>query len=878
MEREEPPPSPTPSRPSIAPRSTLALLLPIGMAGALLSVATFAILCLRADQRRDAELRLRADAHALLIERFVGNHLMVVRSLQALFEASDEVTPEEFESFARTLRHYTPAASALAWFPRIGAAERSKFEDDLAERDPTLARIWELSEGGVPRPAPPREEYFPAELVHTSRGGSEDLGFDLGSEPQRMEAIHRARDEDEPERLVSTPSLDLQRVGLPPQEGILVLAPVRTGDGVFHGVVGAVLPVAMLVGRALAPMRAAALDVTVFGPAGDGDRVLYRHHAGSDEEAPTEAGAGPAVQHDLRVAERTWRLDFRPSPEMSPARTMPWIILLLGLLLTATVVTYAHALLTRQASVESLAEERAHALVAARERLERAQAERQHAERLLLDAVDRISQGIALFGPDDRILFFNRHYPDAFQLSGSDLLGGTTFEELIREQLARGLIQDAVGREEEWLAWRLERHRHPSEPIEVRRHTGKSYRIVENRLPNGGTFAVVTDITRERKSEEQLRQSQRMEGIGQLTGGVAHDFNNLLTVIMGNLDLVEEGVAGDAELEELARDANRAARRGAELTQRLLAFARRQPLLPAAVDVNRLVERMSSLLQRTIGEQVRLQTSLSKDVWPTLVDAAQLETAILNLAVNARDAMPNGGELVIRTRNVYHDDFATDPDSQGAFVEIEVEDNGSGMSRDVLEHAFEPFFTTKDVGKGSGLGLSMVYGFVRQSGGHVDIHSTPSIGTRVRLFLPRADAVSEPPPPEPAADEEAYRGRGERVVLIEDDAELRDLVDRTLTSLGYVVVAAPDGPEALSITNGEERPDLLLTDVVLPEGMNGIELARAFRERYPDLPVLFISGYSDAEELRESRLGRLLPKPFRREQLAREVREVLDGA
>ncbi|MDB5686589.1 MAG: Histidine kinase, partial [Rhizorhabdus sp.] len=389
-----------------------------------------------------------------------------------------------------------------------------------------------------------------------------------------------------------------------------------------------------------------------------------------------------------------------------------------------------------------------------------------------------------------------------------------------------------------------------------------------------------------RTAEAALRQAQKMEAVGQLTGGIAHDFNNLLTVIMGNMDMAARWLpAGtDARPRRAIDNALKGAHRATQLVQRLLAFSRRQPLAPRPTDVGVLIAGMADLLARSLGETVLLKVSADADLWKAEVDPAQLENSLLNLAVNARDAMPGGGELWIASSNVFvpaqgiadHGGIAP-----GSYVVITVSDSGVGMAEDIVARVFEPFFTTKEVDKGTGLGLSMVYGFVKQSGGDVRIMSEPGNGTDVSLYLPRTleAAAPEPPPlaePPVEPDSEPHRAE-ERILVVEDDAGVRRLSVASLREMGYTVFVAPDGPSALDMLR-QQRIDLIFTDVVMPV-MSGRELAEAAIMVQPDVRILFTSGYTRDEVWEGSpadpRFG-LLTKPFTFPVLARKVREVLD--
>ena len=388
------------------------------------------------------------------------------------------------------------------------------------------------------------------------------------------------------------------------------------------------------------------------------------------------------------------------------------------------------------------------------------------------------------------------------------------------------------------------------------------------------------EVSERLRAEDQLRQAQKMEAIGQLTGGIAHDFNNMLAVVIGALNQLQRRLArGDTNVSKYVESALESAKRASGLTQRLLAFARQQPLDPAPLDLNALVESMQELLTRTLGEHITIETNLAEPIWPIFADRVQLESAILNLAVNARDAMPQGGALSIATQNLSLD--ATSADEReidaGDYVVLSVTDTGAGMSAEVLGHAFEPFFTTKEVGKGTGLGLSQVFGFVRQSGGHVDLQSRLGQGTVVRIYLPRSfgAAIADTPAPTETA---AHDGAGEVVLVVEDDERVRNFSTEALRELGYTVLTARGGAEALQLLESAARVDLLFTDMVMPD-MNGRQLADAALKKRPTLKVLFTTGYMRHPVLGDSvdAAAATLHKPFTLDQLAAKVRLVLEG-
>jgi PAS domain S-box-containing protein len=390
------------------------------------------------------------------------------------------------------------------------------------------------------------------------------------------------------------------------------------------------------------------------------------------------------------------------------------------------------------------------------------------------------------------------------------------------------------------------------------------------------------EMARRRQIEETLRQAQKMEAIGQLTGGVAHDFNNLLTVIMGNLENLQRRLGAGHELQRLAEAALGGAARAAQLTQRLLVFSRRQPLAPEIVSLNKLVAGMSDLLRRTLGEPVAIEIVLAGGLWNAFIDTNQLENALINLAVNSRDAMPDGGKLTIETANCYLDEAYCamhDQLSPGQYVGIFVTDTGSGMPEEIVGRAFEPFFTTKGIGQGTGLGLSQVYGFLKESGGHVKIYSEVGQGTSVKLYFPRhrGAAEAEAALPDPVAPARARYG--ETVLIVEDDPDVRLYTVEMVSELGYQVLSAADGITALRLLEAHPELRLLFTDVGLPGGMNGRQLADHARQRRPGMKVLFTTGYARNAIVHHGRLDpgvEVIFKPFTYSDLAAKIRRVFD--
>jgi PAS domain S-box-containing protein len=463
------------------------------------------------------------------------------------------------------------------------------------------------------------------------------------------------------------------------------------------------------------------------------------------------------------------------------------------------------------------------------------------------------------------------------EVVGKNLLGLLLPEALqlhrkkMREQLLRSEASAAAGERFEIEAIRKDGHQ---VKIEV---SLKALRRRSGYVVN----AFIRDMTQKIAADEQLRQAQKMEAVGQLTGGVAHDFNNVLTVITGTIEILAEEVSGRPDLAAITKLISEAADRGAELTAHLLAFARKQPLQPRDTDVNRLIVEAAKLMRPTLGEHIEIESMLADSIWAAMVDPGQLSSALLNLAINARDAMPDGGKLTLETTNVILDEsYAADNGDvrAGNYVMIAVSDTGIGIPESILDRVFDPFFSTKEVGRGTGLGLSMVYGFVKQSDGHIKVYSEQGFGTTIKLYLPQAGISPEQVATEPLSAE--LEGGTETILVVEDDPLVRSYVKTQLQSLGYKTLSAANGVEALAIADSGAAFDLLFTDVIMP-GLNGRQLAAKMAQRRPVLKVLFTSGYTENAIIHHGRLDSgvlLLAKPYRKLDLARMLRVALSTA
>ncbi len=494
---------------------------------------------------------------------------------------------------------------------------------------------------------------------------------------------------------------------------------------------------------------------------------------------------------------------------------------------------------------------------------------------LLRVTIDNTADGIAAFDGERRLLTFNRRFFALFDLPDELARAGTALARI--EDYDRGRPGSVI----EQMRARGDRLRNSDQDHPVRvTFRGSTIEIYRNPMPDGGFVLSCVDISRRVAAEAIIHQAQKMEAIGHLTGGVAHDFNNLLQIVQSNLDLLAKEIDGASRAGQRLASARAGTERGTRLVRQLLAFARRQPLEPRPIGLGTLVNEMSDLLRRTLGERIEIETIVAGGLWTTLADPAQLETALLNLAINARDAMPDGGKLTIELSNAFLDDAYAATHSEvtpGQYVMLAVTDTGHGMAPEVLERVFEPFFSTKPEGRGTGLGLSQIYGFVKQTGGHIKIYSEVGHGTTAKLYLPRTRR------PEERRDTKASGpvvGGSETVLVVEDNEAVRAGAVDTLADLGYCVVAAADGDAALHVLASGRHIDLLFTDVVLPGDVKVRDLARQAREMRPNLAVIYTSGYTANAIVHNGRLDDevvFLSKPYRREDLARKIRGILDA-
>lgn len=512
--------------------------------------------------------------------------------------------------------------------------------------------------------------------------------------------------------------------------------------------------------------------------------------------------------------------------------------------------------------------------------LERAETEQRAMAEQLQTAFDSVSQGIAVFDAHMALVRWNETFPLLLGIPAATMRAGTRYA-AVAATVAGGeppLLESA-----EQIRDGMDAH-HPGEPVifeRTRTADARSFELRRTATPAEGFVLTISDITERVRADAAARDAQRLQAIGQLTGGIAHDFNNLLTIILGNLEVASTHLKKGSPTMTRIERAIWGVQRGAALTQQLLAFARRQPLAPATIDLSLMLADMANLLRRSLGGHVEIRVVEAGGLWPAIADPTQLESALLNLALNARDAMPEGGVLTIEASNTTLDPEYARQHAEvtpGDYVMLAVADTGCGMTDEVAARAFDPFFSTKQPGQGTGLGLAMVFGFAKQSGGHVTIESAPGAGTTVRLYLPRAVAAALPTTRQPGDAAELPQGSA-TILVIEDEEAVREVTAAMLRDLGYRVIEAADGAAAARVlAEYEGRVDLLLVDIVLPGGARGNEVAHSLARTRPGIRVLFMSGYPENAIVHGGRLDAgvlLIGKPFQREQLARRVADVL---
>ena len=851
----------------------LGSLIPILILGVVLSGAAALLQAQYEHQAAAQRFNAAADARFLAIKASFVAAVENLYGVEALFFSSETVTQAEFRQFASSVVARRSKIRSLMWVPRISHAVRADYEG------PTI-KLFERDSDNALVAASPRSEYFPAHYVEPARPGPFVQGFDFASDPAVMRILNRAQDTG---KLAAFCRNCRKGVKVADQSILeyLVVRPVYRKNAPalslserrenLYGFVIGVFRLATLVESGLSELSPGGLDLWLYDdPKNSGKHLLYYHASrtrsgdvvNANEFVPLPDNDVMALTGHLPVVDLNWKVVAAVAPEFIGAQEWEaWAIFVTGIVLTSMLVTY----LTR---------------------IRRANAKTVEAGIMLRTILDTIPARVFWKNTDLRYLGCNRLFArDAGVDDPADLIGLNDYDAAWAENAEDYRADDRRVLEtlEPYLGFEEEQVRPSGEvaylvtsKAPLRDATGKVIGVL-------GTYE---DITERKGIEARLNQAQKMEAVGQLTGGIAHDFNNILTTIIGNLDLLQRVVTDPKAIKRL-ENATHATLRGASLTQRLLAFSRRQSLEPKVTDVNELIEGMFELLNRSLGDTIELQMALAHDLTNTMTDPAQLENSLLNLAINARDAMPEGGQLTIETgKATFDEEYArTYPYvTPGAYIMVAVSDTGTGMPPDVAAKVFEPFFTTKDVGKGTGLGLSMVYGFVKQSKGHIHLYSEPDHGTSVKIYLPEWQSdVASPMVPEPDVQDEVVSCQTDSITIlvVEDDTDVREVAVGNLEELGYRLLVAANGPEALEIVEAlpeGEDVDLLFTDVLMPGGMTGPELAIKVKEHMPQMKVLFTSGNPrNAFERNHGVNGDapLLVKPYRNDELARIVRELV---
>jgi PAS domain S-box-containing protein len=853
--------------------SPVAIVVAIGLA---VTIIAF-LIASRAEERRvhkGLEFRVEWRAKDLKTKLGLAREALVATAIREAVQP--HVNPAEFDRFTSEAAAGGRSILSIAWVEPVTRAERAAFEATAG------FPILDNDVNGTRVVAADRDDYTPVVMQNRFDDRPLSKGLDLSLRPGRRLAMETARDSgqakavmvpetfpaDGPTYVTFWPIFDISEVPSTIAERRAhlrgyVVGVFRVVD-VLKGAIADTPDLPETINFYLsndpdvAESVGALRFVATYSPT---DRKIFAAAA----PAPMSA-AKYAFIRTFDVRGQQWRAEWLFSPKaVSAERSIgPLAILIAGLLLTTVLTAYVIRGRRQVSIVQTLVDQRTVELTQTNTKLEA--------------LIDASPYAIVCLDADQRVILWNAAATQLFGYTEAEVIDRPyplvlpeerdEFEARFRRLASGEVLRNLASHR---------RHRDGSS-IETSSSAAAFYDSAGALL--GVIFAI--EDTRERtRVQSQLRQAQKMEAIGQLTGGLAHDFNNLLGIVLGNLDLLVEEFETSSEARELTDAAIQAALRGAELTRQLLAFSRQQPLAPKLTYLPPVLEATTKLLRRTLGEAVTCEMKISDAVWPILVDVAQLESTLINLSVNARDAMPDGGRLTIEADNVVIDDRAFELNLEaipGDYVLIAVSDTGIGMPAEVLAQVFEPFFTTKGAG-GTGLGLSMVHGFIKQSGGYTKIYSEPGHGTTVRLYLPRAPQ-QEGPDADVVGIEPLARGQ-EVILVVEDNRGMRDLAVRHLQGLGYRTIPAADGVNALEIIQGGAPIDLLFTDVVMPGGLDGRALADAAHHLRPNLRVLFTSGFTAAaaSAATDDQFGaNLLSKPYRKADLARRIRAALDAS
>jgi len=838
------------------------------------------------DARIERAIQFRAEWRSRDIEEKLQAMTAPIMATAAYLRTNSRPTAGEFRRFVREMAAGDDALLSVLWAPLVEQSARAVFE---------LMDYHIVDPSGMP--AGTRDIYLPVLFIETFGRSSVTAGRDLLADPAMSGLIEAARRAGGPAVI---PGMELIGAsGTVPQR--IVAAPVygASSGGQSQGA---------LIGFVVGHWRIEdALNAAVEGTPeipetlrfylGRGETLAQDSLVASLDPArqrfrtAAAGGAAPlpdaiSTIADIRDFNHRWRMEFAFPAEFGDSlrSSAHWFALAAILALTALALGYVVYQRSAHARIEAEVFARTRALSDANRHLANEIGERNRVE----DELRRQAQwtDTALEALPVAVIFVDTDRHIQFWSAAAERIFGYRAAEILRKPYA--LTPDEEMPTVDRLFEAVEggliiRNR----SIVCRDRNGKSIHVRFSGAPLygervlHGSLIVLEDVTQVKQTEDQLFQAQKMDALGQLTGGLAHDFNNLLLVIMGNIQLLREERPGDEVVESFASEAYNAALRGADLVRSMLAFARRQPLQPRPVDINRTVSSTTQMLRRVLGERVEISLTLDRDPWTVMVDPTQLEAALANLATNARDAMPKGGRLsIVTTRRRLDADYAMRHSDvvEGDYMMLQVSDTGDGISTENMKKVFDPFFTTKEAGRGSGLGLSMVFGFIKQSGGHINVYSEVGVGTTFRLYLPRHYLALEAPDTTP---EIVGTGGNETILAVEDDPGIRRLVRIDLTSFGYKVLMAENAADALQILESGERVDLLFSDIVMAGKIDGLALARLVRQRWPAIRILLTSGFPDTDIDDGSQMGEnftLLSKPYRKPELAKALRDALDGA
>jgi len=834
-------------------------------------------------ERRQAEAAwaLRADWRAQDLEAKIGSAIGPMETLADFVSSLDRpVLEEEFARETAQAQGSGGAIRSLLWAPRVAESQRAIFEGDARRAGLPDFAIFERLQDGSAVPALRRAEHFPIRMRKVFQGPPPELGIDLASDSVRAAAAGRARDT---ATSIATPIIREPNPASgedAPAGRLILFTPVYTsGDpppsveerrARLRGFVVGDFDAVALLNQAITntPTIPESFTVQIADASIPNAEPFARFAPDTPGVVPwTQTPAGLAdgpVTRSFDALGQEWRIHFRFPDDALTAiwSRSPYGWLLGGLLITALLGAFIAREKWLKAVALTLVEQRTAELVATASKM-----------KALVDSSPLATIALDL---DCRVVTWSHAAEVIFGYSSAEILGlsyplipqgGQAEFDRIFRQVAhdRQHVQDV----------RLQLRHQDGRPLDIVFSAAPLYDAEQQMI---GPVYLLEDVTEKKRVEEKLVQAQKMEAVGQLTGGIAHDFNNILGLVVGNLDQLIEVCEAQQDVTTLASAALDAALRGAELVRRLMAFSRNQPLAPKLLDLGRLVRGMEPVLRQTLDERLVIEIRIAEDIWPVLADQAQFENAILNLAINARDAMPEGGRLRINCANEIMDEVSGSMSDlpPGDYVTLTISDTGTGIEPETLARVFEPFFTTKDVGKGSGLGLSMVYGYALQSGGSVKIYSEVGIGTDIRLCLPRALGSMVPEGPKLLA---ALVATGsERILVVEDKPDVRQMAVTLLNSLGYRTVAAENGAAAIGTLDGGETFNLLFTDLIMPGAFGGIGLAREFRRRFPHLPIVFTTGFSDPAELQREMAAlnaSMIVKPYRKAELAACIRMAL---